>query len=55
MLHLFIEVGNALLESFLDWIEERVETITPPEIVMRNEVILLKYIIIGYIMSTIDG
>jgi hypothetical protein len=39
MLHLLIGVGNALLESFLDWIEERVETITPPEIVMRNEVI----------------
>jgi hypothetical protein len=39
VLHLLIGVGNALLESFLDGIEERVETITPPEIVMKNEVI----------------
>jgi hypothetical protein len=39
VLHILIGVGNALLESFLDWIEERVEMITQPEIAMRNEVI----------------
>ena len=40
MLHLLIGLDNALLESFLDWIGEKVETITLPEIVMRNKVIL---------------
>jgi hypothetical protein len=39
VLHILIGIGNALIDSFLDWIEERVEVVTQPEIVMRNAVI----------------
>jgi hypothetical protein len=39
VLHILIGIGNALIDSFLDWIEERVEVVTQPEIVMKNAVI----------------
>ncbi len=39
VLHILIGVGNTLLESLLEWIEERIEAISMPEIIARNEVI----------------
>jgi hypothetical protein len=32
------------LESLLEWIEERIEAISMPEIIAQNEVILQKHI-----------
>jgi hypothetical protein len=39
VLHILIGVGNTLLESLLEWIEERIEAVSMPEIIARNEVI----------------
>lgn len=39
MLHIIIGVGNTLIGSLLEWVEERVEKLTADEISMRNSVL----------------
>jgi hypothetical protein len=36
ILHIIIGVGNAFVDAFLEWIEERVEQLHPDEISARN-------------------
>ncbi len=40
ILHIIIGVGNAFVDAFLEWIEERVEQLHPDEIAARNRCLL---------------
>ena len=39
VLHILIGMGNVLIESYLEWIEERVEKLTLAEVEARNRII----------------
>ena len=39
ILHIIIGVGNKFMFSFLEWVEERVEQLSEPEILRRNSII----------------
>jgi len=39
ILHILIGMGNVLIESYLEWIEERVEKLTLAEVEARNRII----------------
>jgi hypothetical protein len=39
VLHLLIGIGNILVDSIFEWVEERVETLTPEEVVAWNNIL----------------
>ncbi len=39
VLHIIIGMGNSLISSFLEWVEERVEKLLPNEVEARNRVL----------------
>ena len=39
VLHLLVGIGNILVDSIFEWVEERVETLTPEEVVARNNIL----------------
>mmetsp|Transcript_16263 Transcript_16263/g.23225 ORF Transcript_16263/g.23225 Transcript_16263/m.23225 type:complete len:96 (+) Transcript_16263:1717-2004(+) len=39
VLHILIGMGNVLIETYLEWIEERVEKLTLAEVEARNRII----------------
>jgi hypothetical protein len=42
VLHIIIGIGNTLVDCIFEWIEERIEKLTPAEIEVRNSFFICK-------------